>query len=184
MNNTHEKLQRLCLAAVVAALYTVLTLVLPMLSYGPLQVRFSEALTVLPFLFPETIPGLAVGCFLANLIGSPYPLDMVFGTLATLVAAVWTSRCRSRWFAPLPPVIANAVIIGAEIAFSSADVGTAAFWTAWGWNAVTVGVGELLACYVLGLLLLGVLPKIPTLQKLQKQREKAAASNQKAAAGS
>ncbi len=163
MNNSRTNLRKLCLAAVVAALYTVLTLALPMLSYGPIQIRFSEALTVLPFLFPETIPGLAIGCFLANLLGSPYPLDMVFGTLATLVAALWTSRCRRKWFAPLPPVIANAGIIGAEIALSSADFGSQAFWISWGWNAVTVGFGELIACYILGLLLLHFLPRIPYL---------------------
>lgn len=166
MNNSKTNLRRLCLAAVVAALYTVLTLALPMLSYGPIQVRFSEALTVLPFLFPETIPGLAIGCFLANLLGSPYALDMIFGTLATLIAAIWTSRCRHKWFAPLPPVIANAVIIGAEIAISTASFGTQAFWIAWGWNAVTVGFGELIACYVLGLLLLHFLPRIPYLQHM------------------
>ncbi len=166
MNNSQTKLRKLCLAAVVAALYAVLTLALPMLSYGPVQIRFSEALTVLPFLFPETVPGLAVGCFLANLLGSPYALDMVFGTLATLVAAIWTSKCRRRWFAPLPPVLANAVIIGAEIAVSSAGFGTRAFWISWGWNAATVGFGELIACYLLGLLLLHFLPRIPYLRKL------------------
>ncbi len=166
MNKSPTNLHKLCLTAVVAALYAVLTLALPMLSYGPIQIRFSEALTVLPFLFPETIPGLAIGCFLSNLLGSPYALDMIFGTLATLVAALWTSRCRRKWFAPLPPVIANTVIVGGEIAISSAQLGTQAFWISWGWNAVTVGFGELVACYVLGLLLLYFLPRIPYLHSL------------------
>ena len=72
------------------------------LTYGPIQLRFSEALCVLPFLFPATVPGLFVGCLAANLL-SPYgPLDIVVGSLATLIAAVWTSRVRRRWLAPLP----------------------------------------------------------------------------------
>lgn len=166
MNNTSSrKLRQLSLAAVTAALYAVLTLMLPMLSYGPLQIRFSEALTILPFLFPETIPGLAIGCFLANLLGSPYPLDWIFGTLATLLAAVWTSRCRSRWFAPIPPVIVNAVVIGIEIAVSATAIGSQAFWIALAWNGLTVGIGELIACYALGLLLLHMLPKLSYIRR-------------------
>lgn len=165
MNKSIRRLQHLCLAAVVAALYAVLTLILPLFSYGPIQIRFSEALTVLPFLFPETIPGLAIGCFLANLLGSPYPLDWVFGTLATFLAALWTSRCRRRWFAPLPPVIVNTVVVGFEIALTAADIGSRAFWIAWAWNGLTVGIGELIACYVLGLLLLRLLPKLSYIRK-------------------
>jgi len=151
--------RKICVAAIIAALYAVLTLSLPMLSYGPVQIRFAEALTVLPFLLPEAIPGLAVGCFLANLLGSPYVLDWVVGTFATLLAAVWTSKMKTRRLAPLPPVICNAVIIGAEIAWF--EVGfTSAFAGVWAYNALTVGVGEVIACSVLGLLLLKFLPKI------------------------
>lgn len=180
MNKSSLKLQRICLAAVVAALYTVLTLMLPFLSYGPIQIRFSEALTILPFLFPETVPGLAIGCFLSNLIGSPYPLDWVFGTLATLVAALWTSRCRSKWFAPLPPVIANAVIVGLEIAISTADFGSQAFWISWGWNGITVGFGELIACYILGQLLLALLPKLAYIRKFIPEKRLELVSRQNA----
>lgn len=161
-NNTTR---RLCTAGVVGALYAVLTLTLPMLSFSALQVRFSEALTVLPFLFPETIPGLAVGCFIANLIGSPFALDWVVGTLATLLAALWTSRLKHVWLAPLPPVVCNAVIIGAEIAWFEAGF-TDAFPALWGYNALTVGVGELLACCLLGTLLLKLLPRIPYFREM------------------
>ncbi len=157
--------RRLCTGGVIGALYAVLTLVLPMLSYGPVQIRFSEALTVLPFLLPETIPGLAVGCFVANLIGSPYALDWIVGTAATLLAALWTSQMRSKWLAPLPPVICNMVIIGAEIAWFEGGF-TAAFLPAWGYNALTVGIGELLACYILGMLLLRLLPQIPYFRQM------------------
>ena len=151
--------RRICNAGVIAALYAVLTLALPILSYGPIQVRFAEALTVLPFFFPEAIPGLAIGCFIANLLGSPYALDWVVGTAATLLAALWTSRVNIRWLAPLPPVLCNAVIIGAEIAWFEGGT-SAAFFPAWAFNGLTVGLGELLACCILGTLLLIMLPRI------------------------
>ena len=166
MRNNHTR--RLCIAGVVGALYAVLTLTLPMLSFSTVQVRFSEALTVLPFLFPETIPGLAVGCFITNLIGSPFAPDWVFGTLATLLAALWTSRLKHKALAPLPPVICNLVIIGAVIAWC--EVGfTSAFPALWAWNAFTVGLGELIACGLLGTLLLRVLPKIPYFREMIPQ---------------
>ena len=145
-------------AGVIAALYVVLTYLagLMNLAYGPVQFRFSEALTVLPFLFPEAIPGLFVGCIVSNLI-SPYGvLDLVVGSLATLLAAVWTNRCGKRWFAPMPPVVANAVLVGAMIAWYEAGFG-AGFVPAFAYNALTVGLGELIVCYVLGLPLLAVL---------------------------
>ena len=99
--------RQLTLAAMVAALYAVLSYFAGIfgLAYGPIQCRFSDALCVLPFLFPGTVPGLFVGCFIANLL-SPYgPLDIVAGSLATLIAALWTMKMPNRWLAPLPPVI-------------------------------------------------------------------------------
>jgi len=157
--------RRLCTGAVIAALYAVLTLSLPMLSYGPVQLRFAEALTVLPFFFPEAVGGLAIGCFISNLIGSPYVLDWVFGTLATLLAAVWTSKVKNVYLAPLPPVICNMVIIGAEIAWFETGF-SSGFMAAWAFNGLTVGVGELLVCYVLGLLLVKYLPRLKHFDKL------------------
>lgn len=151
--------RQLTLAAVIAAVYAVLTISLPMLSYGAVQIRFSEALTVLPFLFPGAIPGLFVGCVISNLFYAFGPLDVIVGSLATLLAAVWTSRVKNKWLAPLPPVVCNAVLVGGEIAWLESG-GGAGFLPAWGFNALTVGGGELLACYVLGMLLLTALPKI------------------------
>ena len=156
-NNTFAA--RICNGGIIAAIYAVLTLALPMLSYGPIQIRFAEALTVLPFFFPEAIPGLAIGCLIANLLGSPYVLDWVIGTLATLIAALWTSRLKNKWLAPLPPVLCNMVLVGAEIAWFEAGT-TRAFFPAWLYNGITVGIGEVLACYILGMLLLHLLPKI------------------------
>ena len=101
----------------IAAVYAAATLLLPVPQYGGVQFRVAEAMTLLPFLFPEAIPGLVVGCFLANFLGSPMMLDWLFGTLATLLAALMTRRMPNEWLAALPPVLCNAVIIGAEIAW-------------------------------------------------------------------
>ena len=117
----------LTLAAVLAAVYAALTITLPVPQYGAVQIRFAEALTVLPFLFPAATPGLFVGCIIANLF-SPFVLDVV--------------------------------IVGAEIAWAETGI-TPAFWTAFGFNAVTVGLGELIACYALGSLLLSAMPQVP-----------------------
>lgn len=145
----------LTFAAVLAAVYAALTLFLPVPQYGPVQVRVAETLTVLPFFFPAATPGLLVGCIIANLF-SPYILDVVFGSAATLLACLWTQRLRSRWLAPLPPVVCNAVIVGGEIAFFEVGFGPA-FWGTFVFHALTVGLGELLVCYVFGSVLLGAL---------------------------
>ena len=110
----NKNTQKLTLAAMVAAAYAVLSLLGAVfgITYGPIQVRFSEALCLLPFLFPETAWGLGVGCLIANLF-SPYGvLDIVVGSLATLIAALITSRCRNVWLAALPPVACNMVLVG------------------------------------------------------------------------
>ena len=158
MTRTGFNTRRLTLAALIAAVYTAATLFLPIPQYGGMQFRVAEAMTVLPFLFPEAIPGLAVGCFLANLLGSPFVLDWIFGTLATLLAALWSRRMPNVYLAALPPVVCNAVIVGAEIAWFTVQDG-GAFWPAYGFNALTVGLGELAACYVLGVPLAKLLGK-------------------------
>ena len=157
----------LTLAALVAALYTVLSYFGNIfgLTYGPIQGRFAEALCVLPFLFPATVPGLFVGCLLTNLMSTVGALDIVFGSLATLLAALWTARTPNRLLAPLPPVVCNGVIIGAMIAWYEVGFGSG-FWTAFAFYGVTVALGELVACYVLGTLLLTLLPRIPMVREL------------------
>ncbi len=163
MSRSRFTTRQMATAGIIAAIYAGLTLLLPIPQYGAVQLRVAEAMTVLPFLFPEAVPGLAVGCFLANLLGSPYVMDWVFGTLATLLAALWTSRLKNRYLAPLPPVICNAVIVGAEIAYF-ATLDGAAFLPAYGFNAVTVGLGEAVACFALGLPLLHWLSSTPALK--------------------
>ena len=153
----------LTLAAMVAALYAVMGYFGSIfgLTFGPVQFRFAEALTVLPFLFPATVPGLFAGCLIVNLL-SPYGiLDIVVGSAATLIAAIWTSKLKNKWLAPLPPVICNTVLVGFTIGWAEAGGFTAALPAAWAWNGFTVGLGELAVCYVLGLLLLKVLEHIP-----------------------
>ena len=141
--------------AVIAALYTALTYVAAAinLAYGGVQFRFSEALTILPVFTPAAIPGLTIGCLLSNAL-SPYPLDMLFGTAASLLAAAGTYLLRNvkvkgvPVLAPLPPVIFNAVIIGAEIAFTMSEGFN---WANFFLFAFQVGLGQLVVCYVLGL---------------------------------
>lgn len=145
-------------AALIAAVYVALTYAAGALNlaYGPVQFRFSEALTVLPFLLPEAVPGLFAGCVVSNLL-SPYgALDLVVGSLATLLAAGWTGKCRRRFLAPLPPVVCNAALVGAMIAWYETGFG-AGFAPAFAYNALTVGAGEAAVCCLLGLPLLRIL---------------------------
>lgn len=158
----------LTLAALSAAVYAVLTMGLPIPPYAGIQLRVAEAMAVLPFLFPAATPGLFVGCFIVNLF-SPFPLDIIFGSAATLIACLLTQRVPSRWLAPLPPVICNAAIVGAEIAWYEAGFGPG-FWGAYAFNAFTVGLGELIACAVLGELLITALPKVPVLRPFISER--------------
>ena len=153
----------LTLAAMVAALYAVMSYFGSIfgLTFGPVQFRFSEALTVLPFLFPATVPGIFAGCMVANLLSPFGPLDVVVGSAASLLAALWTAKMPSRWLAPLPPVICNGILVGFTIAWTQAGGLTGGFAAAWVYNGLSVAVGELGACYVLGLLLLNVLSRTP-----------------------
>lgn len=161
-----SKTHLLALNGVIAAAYAALTLVASAmnLAYGPVQFRFSEALTVLPFLFPGTWPGVFVGCLVANLL-SPYgPIDIVVGSLATLLAALLTQKTDHPWLAPLPPVVCNMVLVGGMLAWY--EVGfTAQFPTLFGLNALWVGIGEAAVCYILGMLLIKGVPKVSYLRR-------------------
>ena len=154
------------LAAMVAALYAVLGYFGDIfgLTYGPIQCRFAEALTVLPFVFPAAAPGLAIGCLITNLL-SPYgPMDIIFGTLATAVAAGLTMKMPKWYLAALPPILVNALILPPMWAWAEVGAVNAAFWMACGFNAVTFILGEALACYVLGTLLLKALARVEFLR--------------------
>lgn len=164
----------LALAAVVAGAYAVLTILLPGPSYGYAQLRVAEAFTVLPFLFPATAPGLLAGCLIANLL-SPYGLvDIVCGTAATGLAAFLTMKMPNRWLAPLPPVICNGVIVGGMLAWYEAGFG-ANFGKMFAIAGTGVALGELLACYVLGELLLSALLRIKYLRGMMPENRLPAA---------
>ena len=159
----------LTLAAIVAAVYAALTMLLPGPSFGYTQLRVAEALTVLPFLFPAAAPGLAVGCLIANLL-SPYgPIDMICGTFATALAAFLTMKMPNKWLAPLPPVLCNGIIVGGMLAWFEAGFGPN-FWPMFALSGPGVALGEIAACYVLGLLLLNVLPKISYFDRLMVRK--------------
>jgi uncharacterized membrane protein len=151
-------------AAVIAAVYTSLTLLLMPLSYGVMQIRVSEALTILPALTPAAIPGLFIGCLISNMIGPYGILDMVLGGAATLIAAIASYRLRSKpLLVPLPPIITNGFIIGAMLHYAySVPVSfpVAVLW---------VGLGEAIACYGLGLPLLNYLRKRPSILRIGPQ---------------
>ena len=150
------------LAAAVAALYAVLGYFgdIFSLTFGAVQFRFAEALTVLPFLFPATAPGLVIGCLITNLL-SPYGVaDVVFGTLATAIAA-WLTVKMPRWYlAALPPIVVNALILPPMWAFAQVGGFGAGFWAACGFNVMTFVLVESVVCYGLGTLLLKALPRI------------------------
>lgn len=152
--------QDLARAAMVAAVYTILTTFLPIPQYQGVQFRIAECMTLLPFLFPWATPGLIVGCLLSNLLGSPFVLDWVFGTAATALACFLTSRASNKYVALLPPVLCNAIIVGWEITFSTLGSAGGNFLPLYAFNALTVGLGELAVCCLLGLPLLTFLSKI------------------------
>lgn len=142
-------------AAMIAALYVVFTLIAAALGLSSMQVqiRFSEALTILPYFTITAIPGVFIGCLLSNILAGGALLDIIFGSLATLIAAVGTYLLhRQKWLAPVPPIVANTLIIPFVI---KAAYGIGPVWLSF----ITVGAGELLSAGVLGMLLLFVLEK-------------------------
>ena len=162
--------RRLAVSGMIGAAYAVMAIFGSVfgLTFGPIQFRFSEALCVTPFLFPEAVGGLFVGCLIANIF-SPYGLlDIIVGSLATLIAAWLTSRCRSRYLAPLPPVAVNMVLVGGLLAFEQTGF-TRAFAAAFWYNACSLAVSAAVVCYVLGLLLLKALEKTKYFKELQKK---------------
>ena len=157
----HANTQKIAFGGVIAALYVVLTLIANAfgLASGAIQVRISEALTILPVFTTSAIPGLTVGCVLANLITGCAPWDVVFGSLATLLGAVGTWLLRKKpLLAWLPPVISNMAIIPIVLqkVYGVPD--------AWWYLVLTVGAGEVISCGVLGLLLFHSVKKIPQLK--------------------
>ncbi len=132
----------LAFSGIIAALYVALTLLFAPISYGQIQFRISEALTLLPVISPAGIPGLFVGCFISNIFGGSV-IDAVIGSLASLLAAILTRRFRDRiWLAALMPVVTNAVVISLVLWYTSGLHPFISF--------LTVGAGQAAVCYLLG----------------------------------
>ena len=142
-------------AAAIAAVYVVLTTVFAAFSFGEVQVRISEALTILPVFTPAAIPGLFVGCIISNFLGGAILMDVIFGSIATLIGAVFTYKLRNsnKWLAPVPPIVANALIVPFTLYYGYGVNLPIPFMM------LTVGIGEVISCGVLGMILYGALSK-------------------------
>ena len=139
--------KKLAFGGILAALYAVVTVLTSSFAYGPIQFRVAEALCVLCFFTPSAVWALTLGCLLSNLF-SPMPIDLVVGTLATLIGCFAASRIRSPWLLPLPIILSNALLVGLELAwFYSRE----AFWAGVLLNGLQVAAGETAVLYVLGL---------------------------------
>ena len=151
MKDSHLIARRLTQAAAIAAMYIVLTVSFAPISFGEMQVRVSEALTILPLFTPAAVPGLFIGCLLANLLSGAVMLDVIFGSLATLIGAVFGYLLRrSRWLVPLPAVLSNALIVPFVLRYGYGVALPIPLMS------VYIAVGEIISCYVLGEILCSV----------------------------
>jgi len=151
-NNMSKKNRYIVTAAVIAALYAVLTLTLAPFSYGYGQLRFSEILTVLPAFTPAAIPGLFVGCILGNIESPLGPVDIAIGSTATLLAACLSYIMPKKWLVPLPPILCNGLIVGAELHLLLHAPLVLAM--------ISVAIGEAVVCYAGGIPFMLALGKI------------------------
>ena len=145
----NKKLLYLAQAAMIAALYVVLTYVFAPISFSEIQVRIAEALTILPVFTSAAIPGLFIGCLLGNIIGGALIPDIIFGSLATLIGAFFTWKLRNAhpFLAPIPPILSNMIIVPFVLKYAYLiDLPIPLMM-------LTVGIGEVLSCGVLGLFL-------------------------------
>lgn len=160
--------------AMIAAMYAVLSVALSPITYGPVQARISEALTLLPIYGAVNIWGVTIGCFITNLIGLFTganilgSLDIFFGTMATFVAAVLSYLLRNIRFKGLPvasavpPIIINAIVVGAELCIMISGGFNRAVFAA---QALSVGLGQTLSCAVIGLIMVKIIDKTPQLKE-------------------
>ena len=150
-----KKLVFICQAAVIAALYVVLTYVFSAFASGVIQVRVSEALTILPAFTPAAIPGLVIGCLLSNTLTGCVLLDIIFGSVATLIGELGSYALRRHtWLVPIPPIVSNMIIVPFVLRYAYGATDAFPFMIA------TVGAGEIISCYLLGMLLYGALKKM------------------------
>ena len=152
----NKRVKFICHAAIIAALYVLLTYLAAImkLSSGVIQIRFSEALCILPYFSAAAVPGVTVGCLLANTLTGCAPLDILFGTIATLIGAVLARMLRKyKWLVPLPSVLSNMAIIPPVLMYVYGAEESYPFLL------LTVGIGEIISIYGIGMLLLFALKK-------------------------
>ena len=142
-------------SAMIAAIYVVLTVLFAPFGFGEIQVRIAESLTILPLFTPAAISGLFIGCMIGNIIGGAILPDIIFGSLATLIGALFTYllRKQNKYLAPIPPIIANTVIIPLVLRYAYGNPLPIPLMM------LTVGIGELISCGVLGMILVAALQK-------------------------
>ena len=152
-DNRNTNILRITYGAVIAAIYVVLTVLFAPISFGPMQVRIAEMLMILPLFTPAAVPGLSIGCIIANMLGVAIALDVIFGSLATLIGA-WGGYLlrRNRWLVPIPPILSNALIVPFVLKYG------------YGFTEIPlplmmvyIAIGEIIGCYILGEILGGVL---------------------------
>ncbi len=154
MQKTSHSARQIAQGAVIAALYVVLTMIFAPISFGAVQVRIAEIMTIMPLFTPVAIPGLFIGCLLANLLGGAIIWDVIFGSLATLIGAALGYLLRkNRWLVPVPAVVANTVIVPLVLRYGyGIDMPLPLL-------AGYIALGEILGCYVLGELFASLLLK-------------------------
>ena len=155
MNNRKKITLYLAQGAMIAAIYVAITMVLAPISFGHIQLRVSEALTILPVFTPAAIPGLFVGALISNTLAQGVLLDIIFGSLASLIAAIGTYylRKRNKFFAPIPPILVNALIIPFVLRYGYGLPFPITFMM------LTVGLGQVLSAGVLGMFLYSAVDK-------------------------
>ena len=162
MKNQDPKVRWIAQGAVIAAAYVVLTVVFAPISFGPVQLRIAEALCIMPLFTPAAVPGLFVGCIIANLFGGAAVPDIIFGSIATLIGAAGSLLLRkNRWLVPLPPIAANTVIVPFVLRYAYGVEGALPVL------AMFVAAGEIISCYLLGELLISALLRIKAIKPPQ-----------------
>ena len=161
MSKTKSNTLELTQAGIIAALYVVLTLVFAPISFGSIQLRVAEALTILPLFTSAAVPGLFVGCLVANILGGAVLWDIIFGSIATLIGAYFSYKLKgNRWLVPIPAIVSNTIIIPFVLKYAyGVDIPLVL-------QMLYVFAGEVGGCFILGELLASAL--IPRKDKLFK----------------
>ena len=163
VRTTHSHALFMAQAAMIAAVYVVLTFIANAfgLANHAIQVRISEALTILPYFTPAAIPGLLIGCLISNILTSCILPDIIFGSLATLIGALGTYALRKwKWCAPVTPILANTLIVPLVLIYGYGFlIKGVSIAYCYGYYALTVGIGEIISCGIFGMILLFTLEK-------------------------